>query len=139
MGLISQLIPALFCLLACTSNFIHGHKCNNNTLREIIKTLNNLTEGKTACMELIVADTFAGPKNTAEKEIFCTAATALRQLYKRHDKSLIQGCLHGLDRNLRGMATTTNCTVNEAKKSTLKDFLGRLKTIMQEKYSKCRS
>lgn len=45
MGLISQLIPALVCLLACTSNFIQGCKYDI-TLQEIIKTLNNLTDGK---------------------------------------------------------------------------------------------
>ncbi|XP_046524242.1 interleukin-4 isoform X2 [Equus quagga] len=139
MGLISQLIPALVCLLACTSNFIQGCKYDI-TLQEIIKTLNNLTDGKgkNSCMELTVADAFAGPKNTDGKEI-CRAAKVLQQLYKRHDRSLIKECLSGLDRNLKGMANRTCCTVNEAKKSTLKDFLERLKTIMKEKYSKCQS
>lgn len=45
MGLTSQLIPTLVCLLACTSNFVHGHKCDI-TLQEIIKTLNILTARK---------------------------------------------------------------------------------------------
>nr|AAB87701.1 interleukin-4 precursor [Equus caballus] len=133
MGLTYQLLPALVCLLACTS-FIQG--CIYDiTLQEIIITL-NLTDGKgkNSCMELTVADAF-GPKNTDGKEI-CRAAKVLQQ-YKRHDRSLIKECLSGLDRNLKGMANGTCCTVNEAKKSTLKDFLERLKTIMKEKYSKC--
>ena len=45
MGLTSQLIPVLVCLLACTSHFVHGHKCDI-TLEEIIKTLNILTARK---------------------------------------------------------------------------------------------
>ncbi|XP_014712258.2 interleukin-4 isoform X2 [Equus asinus] len=98
---------ALVCLLACTSNFIQGCKYDI-TLQEIIKTLNNLTDGKgkNSCMELTVADAFAGPKNTDGKEI-CRAAKVLQQLYKRHDRSLIKECLSGLDRNLKGMANGT--------------------------------
>lgn len=42
MGLPSHLIPALVCLLACSSNFIHGRQ-GNITLEETIKTLNILT------------------------------------------------------------------------------------------------
>lgn len=42
MDLTSQLIPALVCLLAFTSTFVHGQNFNN-TLKEIIKTLNILT------------------------------------------------------------------------------------------------
>lgn len=45
MGLTYQLIPTLVCLLVCTSNFAHGHKCDI-TLQEIIKTLNTLTARK---------------------------------------------------------------------------------------------
>ncbi|XP_057604788.1 interleukin-4 isoform X2 [Hippopotamus amphibius kiboko] len=117
MGLTSQLIPVLVCLLACTSNFIHGHK-HDITLQEIIKTLNILT----------------ARKNTTKKETFCMAATVLRQVYRQHN--CLNKLLSGLDRNLSSMADKT-CSVNESKKSTLKDFLERLKTIMKEKYSKC--
>ncbi|KAJ8777404.1 hypothetical protein J1605_014787 [Eschrichtius robustus] len=183
MGLTSQLIPMLVCLLACTSNFVHGHKCDI-TLQEIIKTLNILTArkvsklsgtispdvlvmlciflrlesellskaypvqlevtlvscslvpawAKNSCMELPVADVFAAPKNTTEKETFCRAATVLRHIYGYH--KCLNKPLNGLHRNLSSMANMT-CSVNEAKKSTLKDFLERLKTIMKEKYSKC--
>ncbi|KAB0406504.1 hypothetical protein E2I00_002373 [Balaenoptera physalus] len=150
MGLTSQLIPMLVCLLACTSNFVHGHKCDI-TLQEIIKTLNILTARKVSklsgtispdvlvmlcnsCMELPVADVFAAPKNTTEKETFCRAATVLRHIYGYH--KCLNKPLNGLHRNLSSMANMT-CSVNEAKKSTLKDFLERLKTIMKEKYSKC--
>ncbi|XP_057604780.1 interleukin-4 isoform X1 [Hippopotamus amphibius kiboko] len=133
MGLTSQLIPVLVCLLACTSNFIHGHK-HDITLQEIIKTLNILTARKNSCMELSVADVFAAPKNTTKKETFCMAATVLRQVYRQHN--CLNKLLSGLDRNLSSMADKT-CSVNESKKSTLKDFLERLKTIMKEKYSKC--
>lgn len=44
MHLTSQLIPALVCLLACTSNCLHGRELI--LLQEIIKTLNHLTETK---------------------------------------------------------------------------------------------
>ncbi|XP_029073556.1 interleukin-4 isoform X2 [Monodon monoceros] len=117
MGLTSQLIPMLVCLLACTSNFVHGHKCDI-TLQEIIKTLNILT----------------ARKNTTEKETFCRAGTVLRHIYRYH--KCFNKPLSGLHRNLSSMANMT-CSVNEAKKSTLKDFLETLKTIMKEKYSKC--
>ncbi|XP_032332591.1 interleukin-4 isoform X1 [Camelus dromedarius] len=117
MGLTYQLIPTLVCLLVCTSNFAHGHKCDI-TLQEIIKTLNTLT----------------ARKNTTEKETFCKAATALRHIYRHHN--CLSKHLSGLDRNLSGLANTT-CSVNDSKKSTLRDFLERLKKIMKEKYSKC--
>ncbi|XP_007461399.1 PREDICTED: interleukin-4 [Lipotes vexillifer] len=133
MGLTSQLIPMLVCLLACTSNFVHGHKCDI-TLQEIIKTLNILTARKNLCMELPVEDVFATTKNTTEKETFCRAATVLWHIYRYH--KCLNKHLSGLHRNLSSMANMT-CSVNEAKKSTLKDFLERLKTIMKEKYSKC--
>ncbi|KAB1281203.1 Interleukin-4 [Camelus dromedarius] len=150
MGLTYQLIPTLVCLLVCTSNFAHGHKCDI-TLQEIIKTLNTLTARKVSklsgtispdvlvmlcnsCMELTVADVFAAPKNTTEKETFCKAATALRHIYRHHN--CLSKHLSGLDRNLSGLANTT-CSVNDSKKSTLRDFLERLKKIMKEKYSKC--
>uniref|UniRef100_A0A8C3YAJ1 Interleukin-4 n=1 Tax=Catagonus wagneri TaxID=51154 RepID=A0A8C3YAJ1_9CETA len=133
MGLTSQLIPTLVCLLACTSNFGHGHKCDI-ALQEIIKTLNILTERKNSCMELPVVDVFAAPENTTEKETFCRASTVLRHIYRHH--KCMTNLLSGLDRNLSSMANMT-CSVHEAKKSTLKDFLERLKTIMKEKYSKC--
>lgn len=45
MGLTSQLLPPLFFLLACAGNFAHGHNCHI-ALREIIETLNSLTEQK---------------------------------------------------------------------------------------------
>ncbi|XP_008055120.1 interleukin-4 isoform X1 [Carlito syrichta] len=147
MGLTSQLLPPLFCLLACASNFVHGGKCDI-TLNEIIKTLNILTERKTPCTELPVADVFAVSKSTTEKETFCRAATVLRQFYSHPEKrSLCRGAhghhkpltkfLKGLDRNLYSMANLSYCPVNEARKSTLEDFLKRLKMIMKEKYSKC--
>ncbi|XP_011824653.1 interleukin-4 isoform X2 [Macaca thibetana thibetana] len=137
MGLTSQLLPPLFFLLACAGNFAHGHNCHI-ALREIIETLNSLTE----------------QKNTTEKETFCRAATVLRQFYSHHEKDtrclgataqqfhrhkqLIR-FLKRLDRNLWGLAGLNSCPVKEASQSTLEDFLERLKTIMKEKYSKCRS
>ncbi|GAB5566691.1 interleukin-4 [Prionailurus viverrinus] len=132
MDLTSQLIPALVCLLAFTSTFVHGQNFNN-TLKEIIKTLNILTARNDSCMELTVMDVLAAPKNTSDKEIFCRATTVLRQIYTHHNCST--KFLKGLDRNLSSMANRT-CSVNEVKKSTLKDFLERLKAIMQKKYSK---
>ncbi|KAG8507826.1 Interleukin-4 [Galemys pyrenaicus] len=118
MGLTAQLIPTLVCLLACTSNFVLGHKLDL-TLREIIKTLNILTERK----------------NTTETETFCRAATVLRQFYTHH--KCLPKSVKGLDRNLCHMANMTYyCPVNEAKKTTLKDFLERLKMIMKEKFAK---
>uniref|UniRef100_A0A2K6MWH8 Interleukin-4 n=2 Tax=Rhinopithecus TaxID=542827 RepID=A0A2K6MWH8_RHIBE len=64
MGLTSQLLPPLFFLLACAGNFVHGHNCHN-ALREIIETLNSLTEQKTLCTELTVTDILAASKQHA--------------------------------------------------------------------------
>ncbi|XP_055980736.1 interleukin-4 [Sorex fumeus] len=102
MGLASQLMPTLLCLLACTSNMgAHVHR-KTIVLREVIRTLNTLTEKKDACLELTVADVFAAPKNTTRTEIFCRAATTIRQFYKEHK------CLHrfpkGLYKNLSNLA-----------------------------------
>ncbi|XP_036280697.1 interleukin-4 [Pipistrellus kuhlii] len=135
MGLPSQLIPALVCLLAWTSNFTHGHK-HSLTLQETIEMLNFLTAKKDPqCMELTVADVLAAPQNTMEEETFCRAATVLRQVYRRHRCST-KRILSGLDRNLSSMASKTSCPVNEATMTTLKVFLQRLKSIMQAKYSR---
>ncbi|XP_037595851.1 interleukin-4 isoform X2 [Cebus imitator] len=135
MGLTSQLLPALFFLLACAGNFVHGHNCDV-ALEEIIKTLNIVTE----------------QKNTTEKETFCRAATVLRQFYSHHEKGtrclgattqhfhshkqLIRS-LKRLDRNLCSLVGLNSCPVKEANQTMLKDFLERLKMIMKEKYSKC--
>ncbi|KAK2509984.1 hypothetical protein MC885_004956, partial [Smutsia gigantea] len=132
MGLTSQVIPTLVCFLAFTSNFIHGHKWDV-TLREIIRTLNILTARNDSCMELTIADVFGAPKNTTEKETFCRAANAIRQFNKHH--KCWNRFLSGLDRNLSSMANMS-CPMKEAKKSTLKDFLERLKMNMRRKYSK---
>ncbi|KAI6049415.1 interleukin-4 [Marmota monax] len=143
MGLTPLLIATLFCLLVCPGNFTHG--CNV-TLEEIIKTLNTLSGKKTTCMEVMVADVFAVPKNTTEKEILCTATTVLRQTYQDHPVSRclnkngkldILKLLRGLYRNLRSMAQLHNCPVSESKQRTLKDFLESLKNTMQKKYSQC--
>ncbi|XP_015973966.1 interleukin-4 [Rousettus aegyptiacus] len=133
MGLTSQLIPALVCLLACTSNFTHGRRYII-TLQEIIKTLNILTTRKDLCMELMVADVFAAPKSTAEEESFCKVAAVLREVYTQH-KCVNKKHLGKLDRNLSSLASK-DCHVKEAKKNTLKNVLETLKMIMQEKYSK---
>ncbi|XP_045406720.1 interleukin-4 isoform X2 [Lemur catta] len=137
MGLTSQVIPPLFCLLACATNLVRGHRCGV-VLTESIKAANILTESK----------------NTSENEILCRAATALRQFYGHHQNEVCRGAaapqrfhshqhvvrlLKGLDRNLCSMAHASLCPVPGAKQSTLKDFLERLKTIMKEKYAKCRS
>lgn len=42
MGLSPHLAVTLFCFLICTGNGIHG--CNDSPLREIINTLNQVTE-----------------------------------------------------------------------------------------------
>uniref|UniRef100_A0ABI7ZMP1 Interleukin-4 n=1 Tax=Felis catus TaxID=9685 RepID=A0ABI7ZMP1_FELCA len=133
MDLTSQLIPALVCLLAFTSTFVHGQNFNN-TLKEIIKTLNILTARNVSKISgTISPDVLVMPWNTSDKEIFCRATTVLRQIYTHHNCST--KFLKGLDRNLSSMANRT-CSVNEVKKCTLKDFLERLKAIMQKKYSK---
>ncbi|XP_036906432.1 interleukin-4 [Sturnira hondurensis] len=135
MGLPAHLIPALVCLLACSSNFVHGRK-PNIALEETIKTLNILTARKDPrCMELPIADVLVALKNTTERETFCRAATALRQLY-RHHECADRRFLSRLDRSLSGLAGQTTCPSNEVRKSTLKDFLERLRRIMQEKYAR---
>ncbi|XP_062943701.1 interleukin-4 [Cynocephalus volans] len=131
MGLTSlQLIPTLFCLLACSGNVIRRRQCNI-TLPEIITTLNFLEKDK----------------NTSEMETLCRAATALRQFYSHHEKEtfcrnatvlqhrFLIKYLKGLDRNLYSMTDMKDCPVNEAKKRTLKNFLERLKMNMQKKIS----
>uniref|UniRef100_A0A2R8P2P6 Interleukin-4 n=1 Tax=Callithrix jacchus TaxID=9483 RepID=A0A2R8P2P6_CALJA len=62
MGLTSQLLPALFFLLAWAGNFVHGHNCDI-ALEEIIKTLNIVTEQKTLCTKLTIMDIFAASKH----------------------------------------------------------------------------
>nr|ALG04564.1 interleukin 4 [Lepus europaeus]ALG04614.1 interleukin 4 [Lepus europaeus] len=147
MGLSSQLPVTLLCLLAGTAHFIQGRR-SDIILPEIIKTLNILTERKTPCTKLTIADALAVPKNTTEREAVCGAATALRQFYlhhrvswcfKKHGEPGDLGLLRGLDRNLCSMAKLSNCPGKEGRQTTLEDFLDRLKTAMQEKYSKRQS
>ncbi|XP_024431039.1 interleukin-4 [Desmodus rotundus] len=136
MGLPSHLIPALVCLLACSSNFIHGRQ-GNITLEETIKTLNILTtKNDPQCMELLVADVLTAPKNATERETFCRAVAVLRQVYRNHHECETRKFLFRLDRNLNSMASKAVCPVSEVRKSTLKDFLERLRRIMQEKYAR---
>uniref|UniRef100_G3T4B8 Interleukin-4 n=1 Tax=Loxodonta africana TaxID=9785 RepID=G3T4B8_LOXAF len=134
MGLTSQLIPTLLCLLVCTSNFIHGQTCGN-ILREIIKTLNFLTEKKHACTELTVADAFAAPKNTTEKETFCRATTVLWQVSKRHE--CFTKYLRGLSRSLSSMTNLDYCPVNEDRNlfKTAR-VIEKLKTIYYTKFER---
>uniref|UniRef100_A0A8C0WXR0 Interleukin-4 n=1 Tax=Castor canadensis TaxID=51338 RepID=A0A8C0WXR0_CASCN len=143
MGLTPQLTAALFCLLACTGNLVHG--CNRS-LTEIIQTLNTLSEKKTSCTELTVAEIFAVPKNTTEKELLCRATAVLRQMYNPQSK--VTQCLTGhKDRDVlsrlkqlyRILHSMKNCPVNESMQTTLKNFLESLKRIMQKKYSQCGS
>uniref|UniRef100_A0A8D2DMB4 Interleukin-4 n=1 Tax=Sciurus vulgaris TaxID=55149 RepID=A0A8D2DMB4_SCIVU len=143
MGLTPQLIATLCCLLVCSGDFTHGYDV---TLEEIIKTLNTLSGKKTTCMELMVADVFAVPKNTTEKEILCRATTVLRQIYRNHPvptclnkngKLDILKFLRGLYRNLHSMAQLHNCPMSESKQRPLKDFLESLRSTMQKKYSEC--
>ncbi|XP_077875318.1 interleukin-4 [Ictidomys tridecemlineatus] len=129
MGLTPLLIATLFCLLVCPGNFTHG--CDV-TLEEIIKTLNTLSGKKTTCMELMVADVFAVPKNTTEKEILCRVTTVLRQTYQDHPVSRclnkngkldILKLLRGLYRNLRSMAQLVTRQWHRARHITLSEPL----------------
>ncbi|XP_019611576.2 interleukin-4 [Rhinolophus sinicus] len=135
MHLASPLVPALLCLLACTGNCIQGRE--RILLREIIETLNRLTEAKTkdGCMELTVAEVLPAPKNTTEKGAFCRAAIELRQMYHTHQCKTTKH-LSRLHRNLSSMANMNSCPVNEDKKITLKELLERLKQTMKKKYAK---
>uniref|UniRef100_A0A671FLF1 Interleukin-4 n=1 Tax=Rhinolophus ferrumequinum TaxID=59479 RepID=A0A671FLF1_RHIFE len=110
MHLTSQLIPALVCLLACTSNCLHGRELI--LLQEIIKTLNNLTETKDRYMELTVAEVLPVPKNTTEKEAFCRAAMELRKIYPPHPKDVTGKHLSKLDRNLSRLANMVSKLVS---------------------------
>uniref|UniRef100_A0A671FKM8 Interleukin-4 n=1 Tax=Rhinolophus ferrumequinum TaxID=59479 RepID=A0A671FKM8_RHIFE len=141
MHLTSQLIPALVCLLACTSNCLHGRELI--LLQEIIKTLNNLTETKNltmnSCRHLPQKEQLAPCKrtwNTTEKEAFCRAAMELRKIYPPHPKDVTGKHLSKLDRNLSRLANMNSCPVNETKKITLKELLERLKQTMKKKYAK---
>uniref|UniRef100_A0A671FRG3 Interleukin-4 n=1 Tax=Rhinolophus ferrumequinum TaxID=59479 RepID=A0A671FRG3_RHIFE len=129
MHLTSQLIPALVCLLACTSNCLHGRELI--LLQEIIKTLNNLTETKVSKLSGTIS-----PDNTTEKEAFCRAAMELRKIYPPHPKDVTGKHLSKLDRNLSRLANMNSCPVNETKKITLKELLERLKQTMKKKYAK---
>uniref|UniRef100_A0A673U4Y8 Interleukin-4 n=1 Tax=Suricata suricatta TaxID=37032 RepID=A0A673U4Y8_SURSU len=133
MDLPSQLIPTLVCLLAFTSTLVHGQNSNNG-LREIIKTLNILTAKNVSKLSgAISPDVLVMPWNTSDKEIFCRASAVLRQIHTHHN--CLARFLSGLYRNLSSLSRKT-CSVNEVKKTTLKDFLERLKAIMQKIYSK---
>ncbi|XP_075399226.1 interleukin-4 [Tenrec ecaudatus] len=135
MGLTLPLIPALLCLLVCTSSLVPVHTCGL-PLKEIIRKLNFLTESKNACIQLAVSDAFAAPKNSTENETLCRAMTVLWQAYSQH--TCFQRPLSGLYRSISNMTNMTHCPVNEKNRtSTLKEFLESLKDIMKEKYSKC--
>nr|ACK28137.1 interleukin-4 (predicted) [Oryctolagus cuniculus] len=121
MGLPAQLPVTLLCLLAGTAHFIQGRR-GDIILPEVIKTLNILTERKTPCTKLMIADALAVPKNTTEREAVCRAATALRQFYLHHKVSWCfkehgelgdLRLLRGLDRNLCSMAKLgKRCTMS---------------------------
>ncbi|XP_049643330.1 interleukin-4 [Suncus etruscus] len=130
MGLTSPLIPALVCLLACTSNLALARCTHNIVLKEIIYILKSLTEKKDACLDMTVADVFAVPKNTTEKETFCRTAVVLQQVH-----ACLPKYLNGITRNLRCLTNMTSCPVEEARKSTLRDLLENLKSIMREKFA----
>nr|ALG04616.1 interleukin 4 [Ochotona princeps] len=147
MGLPSHLPVTLLCLLAGTGHFVHSHR-GDIILPEVIKTLNLLTERKSPCTKLTIADVLAVPKNTTEKEALCRAATALRQFYRQqralqcvtqNGEQHVLRYLKGLDRNLCSMARMNYCPSKGATQTTLEDFLDRLKTTMQKKYSKHQS
>uniref|UniRef100_A0A8C0ZTJ6 Interleukin-4 n=1 Tax=Castor canadensis TaxID=51338 RepID=A0A8C0ZTJ6_CASCN len=140
MGLTPQLTAALFCLLACTGNLVHG--CNRS-LTEIIQTLNTLSEKKVSTLSGTVSPDVL---NTTEKELLCRATAVLRQMYNPQSK--VTQCLTGhKDRDVlsrlkqlyRILHSMKNCPVNESMQTTLKNFLESLKRIMQKKYSQCGS
>ncbi|XP_028384768.2 interleukin-4 [Phyllostomus discolor] len=87
-------------------------------------------------MELPIADVLAAPKNMTEKETFCRVAVVLRQVYMHHNCEETNRSLRKLDRNLNGMANKITCSVNEVRMSTLRDFLERLRRMMQQKYAR---
>ncbi|EDM04392.1 interleukin 4, isoform CRA_c [Rattus norvegicus] len=139
MGLSPHLAVTLFCFLICTGNGIHG--CNDSPLREIINTLNQVTEKGTPCTEMFVPDVLTATRNTTENELICRASRVLRKFYFPRDvppclknKSGVLGELRKLCRGVSGLNSLRSCTVNESTLTTLKDFLESLKSILRGKY-----
>ncbi|XP_038180617.1 interleukin-4 [Arvicola amphibius] len=145
MGLSPQGVAILLCLLACTGNSTHG--CNGRALKEIIHILNQVTEKGTPCTDRMnVSDVLTARTNTMETELICKASQVLRKFYIPHETLCLAnnpGLLKDMKRlirSIRGLSPSPkNCTVNESTHTTLTDFLGSLKRIMQWKYWQCGS
>ncbi|XP_051023227.1 interleukin-4 [Acomys russatus] len=142
MGLRPQLATLLLCFLACTGDCIHEH--NDTALKEIIHTLNQVTEKGTPCTEMVVPDAFTATKNSTEKELLCRASRVLRKFYFPHEVTLclknnpkVLKDLKKLSRGISSLYPLESCTVNESSYTTLKDFLERLRRIVRKKYCQC--
>ncbi|EDM04391.1 interleukin 4, isoform CRA_b [Rattus norvegicus] len=86
MGLSPHLAVTLFCFLICTGNGIHG--CNDSPLREIINTLNQVTEKGTPCTEMFVPDVLTATRRscTVNESTLTTLKDFLESL-----KSILRG------------------------------------------------
>ncbi|XP_021033853.1 interleukin-4 [Mus caroli] len=140
MGLSPQLAVILLFFLECTGSHIHG--CDDNHLIEIIGILNEVTGEGTPCTKMLVPDVLTATKNTTESELICRASKVLRIFYLKHGKtpclkknSRVLTELQRLFRALGCLDSSISCTMNESKSTSLKDFLERLKSIMQMDYS----
>ncbi|XP_005350361.1 interleukin-4 [Microtus pennsylvanicus] len=145
MGLSPQGVAILLCLLACTGNSTHG--CNGRALKESIHILNQVTEKGTPCTDRMnVSDILTARNNTTERELMCKTFKVLHKFYIPHETLCLANNprllkdLKRLIRNIHGLSPSPrNCTVNESTHTTLTDFLGSLKRIMQRNYWLCGS
>ncbi|CAH6786368.1 interleukin-4 [Phodopus roborovskii] len=144
MGLRPQLAAILLCLLACTGNWTHG--CYRGALKEIIHTLNQVTEKGTPCTEMVVPDVLTARENSTEKDLICRASQVLRKFYFPREVTLclknnseILKELKKLYRGISKFSPLKSCSVNVSTYTTLKDFLESLRWIMQKKYWQCGS
>nr|AAD51860.1 interleukin-4 precursor [Canis lupus familiaris] len=87
MGLTSQLIPTLVCLLALTSTFVHGHNFNI-TIKEIIKMLNILTARNDEYSYLTISPVFGDAVGISETEKNITASREVRWLYDKEQSKI---------------------------------------------------
>ncbi|XP_032770293.1 interleukin-4 [Rattus rattus] len=136
MGLSPHLAVALFCFLVCTGNRIHG--CKDSPLREIINSLNQVTEKGTPCTEMFVPDVLTATRNTTENELICRASRVLCKFYFQREVPPClknkSGELRKLCRGVSSLHSLKSCTMNESTLTTLRDFLESLKSILRGKY-----
>ncbi|XP_021492996.1 interleukin-4 [Meriones unguiculatus] len=139
MGLSPQLAAVLLCLLVCTGNYARRQD-REAGLREIIHNLDQVLKKETPCTEMFVPDVLIATKNTTEKGLLCRATRVLRKFYFPREvtpclknNSGVLSILRKLCRSISTLHPQESCSVSTPTLTTLNDFLGRLRGIMQMK------